>query len=801
MNEWVMPYQSEFKNWISELNKNKQPKEKGLQPHQSFVKNYLKDGPFRGVMLYHGLGTGKTRSSIAICEGRGKDTIILLPASIKENFQSEIKKYIEDSDTTSTIKYDYIHYNGLTRNRVSEIIKDKKFFENKTVVIDELHNFISMVKNGSQNAKRIYSALLECDKVVIVALTGTPILNTPEELGYIFNLLYGAMKTHSITVKKHADAKLLELQKNHQVSQARLLDNQATIEYTMYPDGFVRSETKPHTLIRGEHDPKLNTKNPAPYLMFPAKPEHFRNYFVSDEGIKNKKMFTRRVQGIVSHYQQNETNTDYPVQEKLKIVKCEMTDHQFQTYSKMRNVEISLELNRSNKNGDSDAPSDKKEPSLYKTYTRACCNFVFPNSIPRPFSKQKVMNEKEIDDDDADYDDIVEDDTTVPPRVLDIKETLALLNKSDFLSDPNKLKHCSPKMLQILNRIHFKKSKGPVVVYSAFRNVEGVGIFTMLLRKFGFVELSIKTTNGVKILENAGSSSPKYIVFTSNMETNRVLMDIFNNDLKNVPEIYKSQLPENFTNLRGEYAKVILLTKSGSEGISLKNVRQVHILEPYWNDIRVKQVIGRAVRAGSHAALPQNERKVKSFIYLTHFTQSQIDSNKTILIRDGGFTTDENIYKIAEQKAKINDSFLKLMRNTSIDCHIFNPGKCVNPVATKDGLLYPLGPIEKDSTDNKIQSNVKKTNYQYLTYESKEKPGTFKKKSFMNPLTGIKEALMFDDNKHALYFQSTVDNANANDKFNYKMVPDFVFDADKIKIIPWSIFKESSPKGKVKVSK
>ena len=54
---------------------------------------------------------------------------------------------------------------------------------------------------------------------------------------------------------------------------------------------------------------------------------------------------------------------------------------------------------------------------------------------------------------------------------------------------------------------------------------------------------------------------------------------------------------------------------STSEGISLMNVRQVHILEPYWNHIRIKQVIGRAIRICSHRYLPMNERKVDVFRY------------------------------------------------------------------------------------------------------------------------------------------------------------------------------------------
>ena len=41
-------------------------------------------------------------------------------------------------------------------------------------------------------------------------------------------------------------------------------------------------------------------------------------------------------------------------------------------------------------------------------------------------------------------------------------------------------------------------------------------------------------------------------------------------------------------NLRGSIVKIIMITQSGSEGISLKNVRQVHITEPYWNKISNK---------------------------------------------------------------------------------------------------------------------------------------------------------------------------------------------------------------------
>ena len=47
-------------------------------------------------------------------------------------------------------------------------------------------------------------------------------------------------------------------------------------------------------------------------------------------------------------------------------------------------------------------------------------------------------------------------------------------------------------------------------------------------------------------------------------------------------------------NLRGEYIQMILISAAGAEGI-LFGVRQVHIMEPYWNFGRMNQVFGRAM--------------------------------------------------------------------------------------------------------------------------------------------------------------------------------------------------------------
>ena len=59
-----------------------------------------------------------------------------------------------------------------------------------------------------------------------------------------------------------------------------------------------------------------------------------------------------------------------------------------------------------------------------------------------------------------------------------------------------------------------------------------------------------------------------------------------------------------------------MITASGAEGISLKNTRYVHIIEPYWHPVRTEQVIGRARRICSHQELPPELRTVNVFLYL-----------------------------------------------------------------------------------------------------------------------------------------------------------------------------------------
>lgn len=66
-----------------------------LLPHQKIVRDYLAaETPYRGLLLYHGLGSGKTCSSIAVAESllSTRKIFVMLPASLEENYRVELRK-------------------------------------------------------------------------------------------------------------------------------------------------------------------------------------------------------------------------------------------------------------------------------------------------------------------------------------------------------------------------------------------------------------------------------------------------------------------------------------------------------------------------------------------------------------------------------------------------------------------------------------------------------------------------------------------------------------------------------------
>jgi superfamily II DNA or RNA helicase len=111
----------------------------------------------------------------------------------------------------------------------------------------------------------------------------------------------------------------------------------------------------------------------------------------------------------------------------------------------------------------------------------------------------------------------------------------------------------------------------------------------------------------------------------------------------------------NKANANGENVKVILISMAASEGLDFKNIRQIHILEPWYNMNRIEQIIGRGVRNLSHCHLPFEERNVE--IYL-HGTVLDYDEE----------AADVYVYRSAERKAVQIGRVTRVLKEISVDC-------------------------------------------------------------------------------------------------------------------------------------
>lgn len=127
-----------------------------------------------------------------------------------------------------------------------------------------------------------------------------------------------------------------------------------------------------------------------------------------------------------------------------------------------------------------------------------------------------------------------------------------------------------------------------------------------------------------------------------------------------IPEEKKRVLDNVFSqvaNVDGKNLKFVLGSKVMNEGISLKYVKEVHILDVSFNLGRVDQVVGRAIRQCSHYALMNEENK---FPFVNVY--------KYVVTVPNGLSSEEELYQKAEQKYLLVKKIERAMKEVAIDC-------------------------------------------------------------------------------------------------------------------------------------
>ena len=207
---------------------------------------------------------------------------------------------------------------------------------------------------------------------------------------------------------------------------------------------------------------------------------------------------------------------------------------------------------------------------------------------------------------------------------------------------PSKISMYSSKFGLILNILD--STTGVVFVFSNLVE-NGAQLFAMCLEEHGY-EAAI----GKKLLNDTSTEVPKgskgkYVLFTS--------------------EISVSDINKSLTRLRrpenadGSDIRVIIASPKVSEGVDFRFVRQIHVLDPWFNMSRIEQVIGRGMRTCSHAALPFEDQNCTVYLHVCRYPTSKKE------------TVDEYIYRVfVEEKAMRIAKVKRIVMESAMDCEL-----------------------------------------------------------------------------------------------------------------------------------
>lgn len=648
--EFKYPYLIQ-KRGIVPLNRKEQlckQEEFTLSPHQEFVKNFIHPNtPYNGILLYHGMGTGKTCTAIGVSEQfrnvhkynpQFNKIWIIASANVQENFKfqlfdpdklekkngiwsldscvgpnllQELQNYDLQNMTKEMIvkkinknidkHYQFLGYEkfanlifNIIRNikvknekKYKKFVKDKlnEHFGNSLLVIDEAHNIRI---NGSEGDKKIakYIQLLTSNvkKNKILLLTGTPMYNDSREIIFLLNILRSNDGLSAIKSSEVFDKNGgLLVSKEGEEIGKKNLILKANSYVS-----FVRGENPyifPFKIYPSDYD--------SPSSIFKYKyPQQQYNGSVIDEGIKF-----------------------------LDIYLSEMSEFQKQGYKYftqgLRKIP-KVQENIKDKN-------EKNVASGYKEFQDAIysLNICYPGEKDGEFLNGKTGLLS-----------IVTKDQNSKYKYID---------KDKNIFDYEKIGNYSAKIKEILKLII--NSTGTILIYSQYKD-SGLIPIALALEELGMGRIN---SNDNLFLPSGKKSKEAIFKGKYSMITGDPIYS--KNNAGEIKVINKEE------NKDGNLCKVVLITQAGSEGIDFKNLRQVHILEPWYNLNRMDQIVGRAIRNCSHKTLKLEKRNCQIFMH-----GSYVDENEEMI--------DLMLYRRCEEKAQKIGMVQKVLKTISVDCII-----------------------------------------------------------------------------------------------------------------------------------
>ena len=206
---------------------------------------------------------------------------------------------------------------------------------------------------------------------------------------------------------------------------------------------------------------------------------------------------------------------------------------------------------------------------------------------------------------------------------------------------PDTLPNHAAKFVTALKSI--EQGTGVCLVYSNFVAL-GARLFAMALEEHGYAPFT-----GNPLLASSsytGNTKGRYILLTS---------DSSESEISRLLSAVKKP-----NNRDGSQIRVVVAGPIVSEGVDFRYMRQIHVLDPWWNMSRIEQVVGRGLRTCSHQVLPFEEQNCTVYFHIMR-------------TGDGKECFDEYTYRTkVEQKALKIARVRKVLAESAMDCPLQN---------------------------------------------------------------------------------------------------------------------------------
>jgi hypothetical protein len=587
------------------------------------------------------------------------------------------------------------------------VTKLRKLFANTLIIIDEVHNIrITDDNRDKRVAKILFQIVQKVNNVRLLLLSGTPMYNSYKEIVWLINLMNLNDRRATIDI-----ADVFDDRGNFRLdAEGREIGKDLLIRKATGYVSFVRGEnpyTFPYRIFPREHAPEhsliVQTTSGQPGLAYPRTQLNGRHI---DQPIEHIDVYMTRVgdiQEAAYRFIVNDMKAMYIFKKTAMVRRKKAVAAAASGVEAGEGAAVAVKAPGKGKGkkvaASAAGPASAAVDGVDETTVVESADFPsFENmdtigyaAVQRPLEALNIVYPHpslfEYMNNPNDEFDITAcigkeglrhimsyEETGNPPMRLNFEyrpeftRSFKLPNgetttkASSRIFAPENIGRYSAKIKNIGDAI--MRSDGIILAYSQYID-GGVVPIALALEELGFTRYSAAGGNS-SLFRNRPTPSIDAITMLPqrqhqqqfpNQPFRPARYSVITGDPTISPDnLYELKALTSDDNTHGENVKVVIISVAGSEGLDFKNIRQVHILEPWYNMNLLEQIIGRAIRNCSHKRLPYSHRNVELYLYGSRLTNPEIEA------------IDMYLYRLSEFKAVKIGVVSRVLRTSAVDC-------------------------------------------------------------------------------------------------------------------------------------